>query len=337
MQTISELCARYDNGAGVSIGGGTFAIYSVASLPQRWHDLLQSSSVLLSRLAVLASAVASTIPIYHSVNDLSSCNLISLPRPLVEENNSPLANRPWFLINAAVSERHCIVGNNSLIESLLAVLRRPWCILEICCSSLATVDAMLDFAVVVAEIDQRGYSASVVLLSHEKTRRKTKTDGAEDGSPLPRFETCGPYRSLKGLQEVCAVIFAAGIRSYNAFWLGLICVCGVELDISFSELSQALYDTGKDVHMFEDGTRKHARGGTLASEFLAWDASKSSADHGGNIKRSMSAVSSLNELQIELDARTTKGAGAVDIGSDVGTYLISVYAQVLQKLADWTA
>ena len=69
------------------------------------------------------------------------------------ETSHQLDQKPWFFLNAAKTEprrigiagRGNVIGG-TLVETLLAVLSRPWCVLELCYSTTRAIDALLNFA-----------------------------------------------------------------------------------------------------------------------------------------------------------------------------------------------
>ncbi|KAK6354281.1 hypothetical protein TWF730_008694 [Orbilia blumenaviensis] len=239
VSTPAQLCEKYDKGGGTGIQG-TFAIYSIRPLPQPWETL--ASPKLALRLQQAAAAVADTISIYFRLCDVDEEDLhsfsISSPAPHAAQSQVP--RLPWFLVNAAISERHHIVGRGSLVESLLIILRRPWCILEVCCCEYDTVRTMLEFAILAREVEPKAYAASVLLLSHEALKRRQ--DLPEPISLLSRIPgTSQP--ELNTLQEVYMALSADGMKSHNPFWLRVICVCGVQLGIAFSDFLRGMCGT----------------------------------------------------------------------------------------------
>ncbi|EPS43791.1 hypothetical protein H072_2228 [Dactylellina haptotyla CBS 200.50] len=237
--TPAQLCAKFDKGGGSGLQG-TFAIYSVASLGNSLDEQLQKCPpALRSKLDAAAAAVADRIPIYYQLSDIRQDKLISLPSSssIKEDDKSPYPRLPWFLINAAIAHDHCVVGQRGVVETLLGTLRRPWCILEVCCCDYGTVSVMLDFAVIAQQISPELYAAAVLLLSHEKLKRSS-----EKQIPLPPMYSGSRSSepSLGPLREVYNALSADGIRSHNPFWLRVICICGIQLGIAVSDLLRVL-------------------------------------------------------------------------------------------------
>lgn len=240
----SHLCARHDRGGGVCLGD-KFAIYSTVELADFWTRQLHSNSGPFSRLLDLGTRVAATIPIITSLNDDRENAIVSLP--YCPTRCSPAERKPWFLLNAKRAAYHCIIGGNSDVEALLIVLRRPWCVLELCCCAFKTVDALLDFAKAAQEIDSRGYTAAVLLLTHEKEKRNAPWHTLP--YPRPIWGLREGSSSLNRIRDVCSAVFAASMHSYNSFWLGLICSCAIEMDIGFSTLVEKLACGSHSTHI----------------------------------------------------------------------------------------
>ncbi|KAK6510870.1 hypothetical protein TWF506_009964 [Arthrobotrys conoides] len=240
VSTPAQLCEKYDKGGGTGIQG-TFAIYSIRPLPQPWEAV--ASPKLASELTQAAAAVAKTISIYFQLSDIDEEDLhsFSTSSPAPHAAQSQIPRLPWFLVNAAISEKHYIVGRGSLVETLLIILRRPWCILEVCCCEYETVSAALDFAVLARELELKAYAVSVYLLSHELSKRQLNPN--EHVPVLPPTPGRPSQPEVNALQGVYTVLSADGIQSHNPFWLRVICVCGVQLGIAFSDFLRGMCGT----------------------------------------------------------------------------------------------
>ncbi|KAK6529739.1 hypothetical protein TWF281_008901 [Arthrobotrys megalospora] len=240
VSTPAQLCEKYDKGGGTGIQG-TFAIYSIRPLPQSWETL--ASPKLAVQLTQAAAAVADTISIFFQLSDVDEEDLhsFSTSSPAPNAAQSQVPRLPWFLVNAAISELHYIVGRGSLVESLLIILRRPWCILEVCCCEYETVSAMLEFAILAREIEPKAYAASVLLLSHEVSKRRS--DRSEHLSLKPLSSGRPSQPELNTLQQVYIALSADGMKSHNPFWLRVICICGVQLGIAYSDFLRGMCGT----------------------------------------------------------------------------------------------
>ena len=104
-------------------------------VPQFHHRQSSTESWSFSAAAV---AVLKMIQMYYNhVDDLPGGRFISLPHLSAD----PHDGKSWYFLNAAMSNSYCIVGLNNVIEILPVLLRRPWCILELCCTKLESTEA----------------------------------------------------------------------------------------------------------------------------------------------------------------------------------------------------
>ncbi|KAL5338147.1 hypothetical protein BJX70DRAFT_218169 [Aspergillus crustosus] len=227
MVTSDTTCAALDHGGGVRFGPQTFAIYSCTPLPPTFHQSqLNQHIALRDQLIASAAQICKTLPVHVDLNPFEVTQLVSLTVPAQPPANS-IYHLPWFLINSASLDKHCVIGRGSAVESLLVILQRPWCVLEICCADTETIAAAQDFARLAANEDPRRYDSAVRLLSHELRARS---------SPV-RESICSLDASRCSVKALCHIYAATAlVHSYNRFWLPLICSCAVHLDIPFSEV-----------------------------------------------------------------------------------------------------
>ncbi|KAL4870221.1 hypothetical protein BDV12DRAFT_63388 [Aspergillus spectabilis] len=227
MVTSDTTCAALDHGGGVRFGPQTFAIYSCAPLPPSFRQSQLNQKVALRvQLNTSALQVCKTLLVHVDLDASEVAQLVSLPVPAQPPVNS-IYHLPWFLINSARLEKHCVIGRGSEVESLLVILQRPWCVLEICCADNETIAAVRDFARLAAKEDPARYDVSVRLLSHELRARSSSV--TKDTGEL-HASRC----SVKALCDIYAAMTL--VHSYNRFWLPLICSCAVHLGIPFSEV-----------------------------------------------------------------------------------------------------
>lgn len=238
--TPAELCSLHDVGGGVHLEG-RFAIYSIAAAPSSWkRDEIDQE--LLAELENTASVVAQRLPILTTTSpDLTTC-LSSLPCPPRQRRKEAFVElcngRPWFLINAALYTRHCILGCHNALESLLMVLQRPWCILELCCCETPVVAAIHDFVMAAAKLGPVIYRPAVILLSHEISQR-TKICCSQ---PHPLVSTTSRrWRLTSGKPRPDAIagykeLSRNSIRSHKSFWIGLIVTCAIHLELPFCDV-----------------------------------------------------------------------------------------------------
>lgn len=238
-------CATHDHGGGLA-SASMFVIYTTTTVP--------SLHPVPSNLSSLASTVAERIPIHFTISSFNR-ELTSLPCPQSSSASRETDRLPWYFINAAGCSKHAIAGRGSTVETLLAVLRRPWCVLELCCIiPVSAIEALLAFAKCAAEFDQEGYGVAVALLWHELATRE------EEVGNMMRSCFRGPSPlSTSALRALYPAIFSVSTQSYNGFWLRLICISALQLGISYSRLGLLLNadysggeKTGHDVRRCRD-------------------------------------------------------------------------------------
>jgi len=232
--TNNNICAALDYGGGVCFGPQTFVIYSCIPLPKSFQQL-KKDVALYAQLTASASLICETLPVHVDLEAPAVAQLAALPVPPARLANT-IYHVPWFLFPAATLENHCVIGNGSAVESLLVILQRPWCVLEVCCGALETVTAVRQFAQLAAQVDPDGYDAAVRILSHEHRTRTSPMATDISRSSDPYASRC----SVKTLRDIYAVTTLT--RSYNRFWLTLICSCAVHLDVPFSEVVRRICD-----------------------------------------------------------------------------------------------
>jgi hypothetical protein len=255
--SLLSTCAKSDKGGGVGLNHEVFAIYSTAELPPLWTDILHTPaagnvSSIIGRLHALADKISTYLPIYtswndiphsssnHEISEFHSLNITTTTQfpPSNHQRQSLHRKKPHFLLNAALHNKHCIIGQSSKTETLLVVLRRPWCVLEICVSNVHDVEvleAIRAFARVAQEVDESGYGTAVFLLGVEidaRNRRRRRQMPSRDSRI-----------SYGRVYELCnTTVFIPSLRSFNSFWIRLICVCAIELGFSFSCMIHMLCD-----------------------------------------------------------------------------------------------
>lgn len=345
---LLSTCAKSDKGGGVGLNHEVFAIYSTAALPPLWTDILHSSaagntSSTIERLHVLADAISASLPIYTSRNDIShsspdhgileihslnttTTTTTTQPPSSTHPGQSPIhRKKPHFLINAALHTKHCIIGQGSKTETLLVVLRRPWCVLEICLSNIHDIEALgwiRAFALFAQEVDHSGYGTAVFLLGVEiearrrrRRRRQTLPQGEDDCLWWDRRE----MNSSGRVYELCnTAVFIPSLSSFNSFWIRLICVCAIELGIGFSCMIYMLCEHQQPT-----------------AEYDKQDARKCRSD---------SAVSKLDLIEsLRHDGRRHSSAGglypysrlkAEEAHGDVVQRMLNLYKHVLRRTED---
>jgi hypothetical protein len=268
--TPAKLCALYDLGGGVRLAD-SFAIYSIVAFPPEWATI-KIDPIACSQLERAASLVASKIPILSNLRDHPLPNLVSLPCPprAPPPSNgriSPCDQLPWFLIHAARFPQHCVLGRSDSLISLLVVLQRPWCVLELCCCETPTIAALHEFASLALELDCSRYNPAFRLLAHELSHRKhNSTDVSEAYQFAGATQSCTKeyeaFITYRALSRSC-------LRSHNPFWIGLISTCAVYLGLAFSDLTQMLGDlvSGPRSTSAERSSALDASSRALSSEY----------------------------------------------------------------------
>ncbi|KAF8076995.1 hypothetical protein FPV67DRAFT_1649674 [Lyophyllum atratum] len=348
---LPALFSTYDHGGGVlSQSTSTFIIYTTTTLPPSLHPLLTSPPPALSELA---TTVANHIPIHlaPSTSDLTR-DLKALPAPIGSASRE-IDRLPWFFLNAATSSQHAIAGRGSPLETLLAVLLRPWCALELCCvASGGALRALLGFVRCVAELRLEGYGAAEMLLTHELEWRDREEEreqghvrrGREGGEWFRSTPTTlrmgqrmrGTRRPLYDVRDMYAALFSGSMRSYNGFWLRLICVAGLELGVGYSRLGLLLSrgaagggDGGEPLAVYS-----RARGGSMAGRVpyrtLYWEGGcegEWGSRSASNLEELLSGIESGGDGDGSAirDRRKCRGVVSTE-------FILLVYAQALQRL-----
>ena len=251
--TIPELCAELDTGGGVACGDD-FVVFTRAQIPD-WYLTELGSPELQDELTKAALEVELVVNFYMSRSDLGGQGLRSLPT-LQCESSDQLDQKPWFFLNAAkvdprgigIAGRGNMIGG-TLVETLLAVLSRPWCVLELCYSNTRAVDALLNFARLACRLDPHAYASAKILLSHER-RHRLSSDMKIGDTPALRALLDPLPVSRKGatteeIRALCAALFIASENSYSGFWMRGICVCALKLDLGISIFGSSLSDSTK--------------------------------------------------------------------------------------------
>ncbi|MCJ1336753.1 hypothetical protein MMC09_002031 [Bachmanniomyces sp. S44760] len=263
--TLPEICAFIDQGGGVGFED-KFVVYSTTPLPDRWHTILDQTEPPPS-LVLAAAAVVKYLPIYLQ-KDYVKPGLLALPgsNSSIESSDPPESfHRPWFFINSSTKLWHAIAGKGSEVETLLTVLRRPWCVLELCCCDDVSLQAILDFAKAAMEIDPDGYEEAVNLLSYETSMENGSDDELLQCSNGKMAQLSDQSTILHSPHKFHTSIIQSSISSYNGFWLRLIHVCALELGISYSDIGLTL-DGNLDDEALSQPSNQHLERLTTSDE-----------------------------------------------------------------------
>jgi hypothetical protein len=317
-------CAKSDKGGGVGLSH-VFAIYSTASLPSVWTGKLHAPpDTYVQRLQALANGISVSLPIYTSWDGIRPSPSPSqehhrtiqplIISPMTPSSHSDLVTRvsktqeiakqkPHFLLNAALHEQHCIIGQGSTTETLLVVLRRPWCVLEICVSNqhdnnTNVLEAMLEFARTAQEFDYAGYTTAVFLLEYElvararmhcQTFKRRECSSGDITAPKGWWEEGDALKSPRRVYEMCNTVFLPSLKSFNSFWIRLICVSAIELGASFSCMINMLCDRKQKVVfppcfiMPAGAFRHHARRQSEIVMASFWRTAREIDEHNSNL------------------------------------------------------
>lgn len=250
---LSQLCASFDQGGGVALGDA-FAIYSIVASSPDWSTTSFKSE--LQELILAASAVGTVIPVLVATESVFTVDIVSLPfskHPPFNSSRdiSPRDSLPWFLVNASKFSKHQIVGRGDIVESLLVILQRPWCVLELCCCDSPAISALHQFAVIATKLNPELYNHALVLLHHELRRRAVLSLSDIKHSGLPFTKPWISFAELDTTRFTVKGVYTDlsfnRLRSHNSFWLRLISTCALYLDISCSNLVLILSDTSRGV------------------------------------------------------------------------------------------
>lgn len=257
---LSQLCASSDEGGGVALGD-SFAIYSIVATSLDWSTT-SSKYEFQGELISAASAVENVIPVLVTTENVFTVNIVSLPclkhppfNPAREI--SPHDSLPWFLINASKFSKHQIVGHKDIVESLLIILQRPWCVLELCCCDSLAISAIHRFAVIATKLNPRLYKHALLLLHQELRRRTIPSIGDIKPFIIPRISFADFDNIFFPIKEVYKELSSKRLPSHNSFWLRLISTCALYLGISCSNLVRILSNmtpTGVDFPGQKDTT-----------------------------------------------------------------------------------
>jgi hypothetical protein len=235
--TLLDRCAKYDNGGGVA-REEKFVVFTLTTRTQFWLDLANGPGY-TPQLVAAAAALAENIPIYSSSEAQSHVSVTSLPSSQSNDID-PVDRMPWFFLNASMSRSHSILGRGDAVETLLNTLRRPWCVLELCCSNKHSVKLLLEFAKTAYQLDPEGYEVATMLLSYELSHRATT-----EGIPVFPVSTNQPILTEQALLDFCKAIFILSRCSYSGFWLRVISICAIKLRTSFSALGLFLANSSE--------------------------------------------------------------------------------------------
>ena len=300
-----SICASYDRGGGVGLHDA-FVVYTTNQSRPHPESLDPRT---LETLTNLAAKVASDVKIYYKLPP--NAHLRTLPHtPTV--HHSQLAKRildsrdrphtPSFFVNVSSSEKVCIAGIRDAVTTLLAVLGRAWCVLELCGAGAKAVTALLTFVAVAESVDRQAYTGAVASLRYQrdchiaKERESGIIDGLNWSKKVEGFDKRGKDDRLR---EICAALFKSSLDSFNGFYMRAIAACAVELRVQWGDMGRVLAakeDALKNLtsRQLVDGVQAQSSSRSLANiqQILKLPSSRQSG-----ISRSLTAL--LDQEQVE--------------------------------------
>ena len=227
---LPELCANLDTGGGVAYRD-IFLVYTKQRPGDHSADKFSHSN-LFDQLQVSAYEVSQSISFFFRSPEFDVEDLQSLP-------SQPGQEGPNFFINAASRNpsRIGIAGDGTLIDTLSSVLRRPWCVLELCCATSLALEKLLIYLQVASKIDPKAFDLAQILINHElecRTRLNFQPKSGVLGRPLSLSNLRGRKGTFPAIRNLCAALFAPSQTSYHEFWVRAICVCAFQSSISLS-------------------------------------------------------------------------------------------------------
>jgi hypothetical protein len=324
LKGLSQLCASFDEGGGVALGDA-FAIYSIVASSPDWNAT--TFNEFHAELISAASAVEKVIPVLYTRENVFTVDIVSLPcpkhPPFNSTNISPRDSLPWFLVNASKFAKHQIVGRGDIIESLLIILQRPWCVLELCCCDTLAISAIHRFAIIASKINPELYNHASILLHQELSRRTILSLSDLKHSGIFRAE----FDTSFAIKDVYIDLSFSRLRSHNSFWLRLICTCAPYLGISCSDLVRILSDmTSKGVNFSRQKHANHEYDSSIERLSLHSQSSVTTSTRKSVLlTRSTSSLKDHGKCLAQYD---------LEILSSNLEFLLLIYRQVLQIVSE---
>ena len=263
---LPTICATYDHGGGVGLHNA-FMVYTTNSFRPHLQSIAPQA---LKALTSFASMVASHIKIHYTLPP--DAHLHSLPHePTIQPSRLAQAfleardrpQTPSFFVNAYLSREICIAGRQDAVTTLLGVLRRLWCVLELCAADAEAVKALLAFAKVAESVDGEGYAGAVALLRYQRQCQVVEERNRRAVDGFRCFEVItGLERKEEGLElrAMCAALFRNSIDSFNGFYMRAIAVCAVEVAVEWGVMGRLLAWNGD---AFESLMSRHVKAAVM--------------------------------------------------------------------------
>lgn len=281
------MCATYDHGGGVGLDDA-FVIYTT-----RKHNTRDSPSSLqdINALTSLASEVAEYIKIHYTLPP-ASC-LRTLP------HETP--SQPSFFINVYSSKKICLAGTGDAATTLLGVLGRVWCILELCSAVPRGLVALLEFAQFAQAIDGKGYAAAVALLLHQRQCQIGPQRTLGMAEVLDAHEYLLAARSnecLAQLKEICAVLFRPSLDSFNGFYMRAIVTVAVWMGVGWHTVARYLAGHEDAIHQSDLLSNNATLGYICRGDSMPfYGVGESSNKHGIRMSRRLDALLELHQVE----------------------------------------
>lgn len=333
-------CATYDHGGGVRLGNA-FVVYTTNS--QHAHPPAIAPR-LLNMLATLASTVSRLIKIHyvlpleppgilhHSLPHYPPIQPSRLANAFLETGDRPQA--PCFFVNASSSREICIAGIEDAVTTLLSVLKRPWCVLELCGAGIEAVEALLAFAEAAKKGSGKDYDGAIALLRHQRwcmdveEQRRAVLDGF-----------CG-FQRLRGrrgrdkkteIRDIYATLFKSSLESFNNFYMRAIVTCAVVMDVECEAMRNLLTKDAARCH-----TQMLSKGSVHSHRKIKID-TKKQLDLGETLDALLDSQQKRQLRDVvyheNLTTQTPVDKNVAVFGHDTEEALIELYKDVLEYLA----
>lgn len=198
-------------------------------------EVVQDDRLWLEKLRRLTDDICKRLEILTSSQQLHDHPIKAL------KYTSDAPGIPWFFVNAARSSRHCIVGTGTASDTLISVLQRPWCALEICCiRDVWVVEKLLAFAKLLSEVNPfHNVIRPALSMLEAELRHRTLSNAItventwlSYRAPMSRLDT--------RIRDTSSIIFAISLSSRKGTWLCAIFTMLVALDTSIGTIAASL-------------------------------------------------------------------------------------------------
>lgn len=226
--TLPDACAVIDQGGGVGYKG-LFLIFTRQHVSLYVPQPLCYPSALID-LSAAADRISNKLRIYLNFDHFRKEDLFSLT---CQPNRARDINLPWFFLNASAQDprKFGIAGQGTVLDALTSILRRPWCVLELCCTDTEIIKAFVEFLELVCKVQEKEFAAARQILSYEITCRAS-IQRSVFAAPLTGSKISNSH--VTGIQDLYVVLSAATEQSFKGHWIRAICVCAARFSLSIS-------------------------------------------------------------------------------------------------------